>query len=203
MCNADESEPGTCKDRLLLYWDPHLLIEGMIIAAHALHAVHNYIYIRGEMMREYAVLAKAVEDAYAARLPRQEHLRHADRVPPHRAPRRRRVYLRRRDRAAQLARRPARPAAPQAAVPRGQGPVRQPDDRQQRRDPDERAVHHRQGRRVVQRARHGPLGRHAHRVRVGPRREARRVRAADGHHVPRRSSTRCAAASGRVARSRP
>jgi NADH-quinone oxidoreductase subunit F len=48
-----------------MYWDPHLLIEGMIISAHALRAVHNYIYIRGEMMREYAVLRKAVEDAYA------------------------------------------------------------------------------------------------------------------------------------------
>jgi NADH-quinone oxidoreductase subunit F len=65
VCNADESEPGTCKDRLLVYWDPHLLIEGMIIAAHALKAVHNYIYIRGEMMKEYAVLDKAVKDAYA------------------------------------------------------------------------------------------------------------------------------------------
>ncbi len=65
VCNADESEPGTCKDRLLIWWDPHLLIEGMIIAAHALKAVHNYIYIRGEMMKEYAVLQKAVDDAYA------------------------------------------------------------------------------------------------------------------------------------------
>jgi NADH-quinone oxidoreductase subunit F len=64
VCNADESEPGTCKDRELIYWDPHLLIEGMIIAAHALKAVHNYIYIRGEMMREYAVLQKAVGEAY-------------------------------------------------------------------------------------------------------------------------------------------
>jgi NADH-quinone oxidoreductase subunit F len=64
VCNADESEPGTCKDRLLVYWDPHLLIEGMIIAAHALKAVHNYIYIRGEMMKEYVVLQKAVDDAY-------------------------------------------------------------------------------------------------------------------------------------------
>jgi NADH-quinone oxidoreductase subunit F len=65
VCNADESEPGTCKDRELMYWDPHLLIEGMIISAHALRAVHNYIYIRGEMMREYVVLRKAVEEAYA------------------------------------------------------------------------------------------------------------------------------------------
>jgi NADH-quinone oxidoreductase subunit F len=65
VCNADESEPGTCKDRELMFWDPHLLIEGMIISAHALKAVHNYIYIRGEMMREYLVLQKAVSDAYA------------------------------------------------------------------------------------------------------------------------------------------
>jgi len=65
VCNADESEPGTCKDRELMYWDPHLLIEGMAIAAHALHSVHNYIYIRGEMMREYVVLQKAVDEAYA------------------------------------------------------------------------------------------------------------------------------------------
>jgi NADH-quinone oxidoreductase subunit F len=65
VCNADESEPGTCKDRELMFWDPHLLIEGMIIAAHALRAVHNYIYIRGEMMREYLVLQRAVADAYA------------------------------------------------------------------------------------------------------------------------------------------
>jgi len=65
VCNADESEPGTCKDRELMFWDPHLLIEGMVISAHALRAVHNYIYIRGEMMREYLVLQKAVEEAYA------------------------------------------------------------------------------------------------------------------------------------------
>jgi NADH-quinone oxidoreductase subunit F len=65
VCNADESEPGTCKDRELIYWDPHLLVEGMIISAFALKATHNYIYIRGEMMREYAVIAKAVDEAYA------------------------------------------------------------------------------------------------------------------------------------------
>ena len=61
VCNADESEPGTCKDRELMYWDPHGLIEGMIMAARALGSVHNFIYIRGEMMREYVVLQKAVE----------------------------------------------------------------------------------------------------------------------------------------------
>ncbi|MEZ4367633.1 MAG: NADH-ubiquinone oxidoreductase-F iron-sulfur binding region domain-containing protein [Kofleriaceae bacterium] len=65
VCNADESEPGTCKDRELIYWDPHLLVEGMIISAFALKATHNFIYIRGEMMREYRVIARAVEEAYA------------------------------------------------------------------------------------------------------------------------------------------
>ncbi len=65
VCNADESEPGTCKDREIMYWDPHLLIEGMVISAFALGAKHNYIYIRGEMMREFAVLQVAVEEAYA------------------------------------------------------------------------------------------------------------------------------------------
>jgi NADH-quinone oxidoreductase subunit F len=64
VCNADESEPGTCKDRELVYWDPHLLIEGMVMSAFALRATHNYIYIRGEMMREYRVLANALAAAY-------------------------------------------------------------------------------------------------------------------------------------------
>ncbi len=65
VCNCDESEPGTCKDRELVYWDPHQLIEGMIISAFAIGATgHNYIYIRGEMMREYAVLVTAIEEAY-------------------------------------------------------------------------------------------------------------------------------------------
>src|ERR1051326_7303340 len=48
VCNADESEPGTGKDRDLMRYDPHQLIEGMIIAAYALGAPNNYIYIRGE-----------------------------------------------------------------------------------------------------------------------------------------------------------
>ena len=64
VCNADESEPGTCKDRELLFWDPHLLIEGMILASYALGCRHAYIYIRGEMIREAAVLQQAVDEAY-------------------------------------------------------------------------------------------------------------------------------------------
>jgi len=65
VINADESEPGTFKDRHILYWDPHLLVEGMIIACRCLRVRSAYIYIRGEMVREYRVLEAAVEQAYA------------------------------------------------------------------------------------------------------------------------------------------
>lgn len=73
VCNADESEPGTCKDRELLYWDPHLLIEGMLIAAYALGARNAYIYIRGEMMREAVRLEHAVKQAYEKGFLGKEH----------------------------------------------------------------------------------------------------------------------------------
>ncbi len=64
-CNADESEPGTFKDRELMRWDPHQLIEGCLIGAFAIRAQHAYIYCRGEFFEASSVLAKAVEDAYA------------------------------------------------------------------------------------------------------------------------------------------
>ncbi len=66
VCNADESEPGTCKDRELLAFDPHLLIEGMAISSYALRCEHAYIYIRGEMMREAKIVQAAIDEAYAA-----------------------------------------------------------------------------------------------------------------------------------------
>jgi NADH-quinone oxidoreductase subunit F len=63
--NADESEPGTFKDRLLMERDPHLLIEGMILAAYAIQATRAYLYIRGEMHDVAHVLEDAVAQAYA------------------------------------------------------------------------------------------------------------------------------------------
>ncbi len=68
VVNADESEPGTCKDRELLATDPHLLLEGMMIASYALGCKHAYIYIRGEMMREAKIVQAAIDEAYAAGL---------------------------------------------------------------------------------------------------------------------------------------
>lgn len=64
VCNADESEPGTGKDRDLMRYDPHQLIEGMIIAAYALGARDNYIYIRGEYWFIKEILEKAIAQAY-------------------------------------------------------------------------------------------------------------------------------------------
>src|SRR6185295_17688463 len=66
LCNADESEPGTFKDRLLMERDPHLMIEGMAIACYALNCHLSYIYIRGEYEFVARVVEKALDEAYAA-----------------------------------------------------------------------------------------------------------------------------------------
>ena len=68
VVNADESEPGTCKDREIMRHDPHLLIEGCFVASYAMRAHHCYIYIRGEYIAERAALEAAIREAYEARL---------------------------------------------------------------------------------------------------------------------------------------
>jgi NADH-quinone oxidoreductase subunit F len=65
-CNADESEPGTFKDHVLMERNPHLLIEGCAIACYAIGAKVAYIYIRGEFFHVQEVLERAIEDAYKA-----------------------------------------------------------------------------------------------------------------------------------------
>ena len=66
VVNADESEPGTCKDRDILRHDPHKLVEGCLIAGFAMGAVAAYVYVRGEFFNEAAILQSAVDEAYAA-----------------------------------------------------------------------------------------------------------------------------------------
>ena len=66
VVNADESEPGTCKDMPLLLANPHSLIEGIIIGSYAIRANHSFIYLRGEVVHVYRRVQKAIEDAYAA-----------------------------------------------------------------------------------------------------------------------------------------
>ncbi len=68
VVNADESEPGTCKDRDILRHDPHKLIEGCLIASFAMGAHAAYIYIRGEFYNEYLHLQAAIDEAYEAGL---------------------------------------------------------------------------------------------------------------------------------------
>ena len=68
VINADESEPGSCKDREIIRHDPHKLIEGALVAGFAMRARAAYIYIRGEYIREAETLFAAVAEAYAAGL---------------------------------------------------------------------------------------------------------------------------------------
>ncbi len=68
VCNADETEPGTFKDRYLMEHLPHALIEGMIVSSFALGAKTSYIYIRGEMLYVYHIFEEAIAEAYEAGL---------------------------------------------------------------------------------------------------------------------------------------
>ncbi|SPR07301.1 NADH-quinone oxidoreductase subunit F [Orientia tsutsugamushi str. Gilliam] len=68
VVNADESEPGTCKDRDIIRYEPHKLIEGCLLAAYAIGAQTCYIYIRGEYYNEALILQNAIQEAYNARL---------------------------------------------------------------------------------------------------------------------------------------
>lgn len=64
VVNADEGEPGTCKDREIMRHDPHKLIEGCLIAGVAMGARAAYIYIRGEFYNEAVILQEAIHEAY-------------------------------------------------------------------------------------------------------------------------------------------
>jgi NADH-quinone oxidoreductase subunit F len=68
LCNADEGEPGTFKDRMMMERAPHQLIEGMIISAFAIGSKKSYIYVRGEYFYPISVLRKAIDEAYEAGL---------------------------------------------------------------------------------------------------------------------------------------
>jgi NADH dehydrogenase (ubiquinone) flavoprotein 1 len=62
VVNADEGEPGTCKDREIMRKDPHKLIEGCLVAGRAMNATAAYIYIRGEFYHETTVLERAIQE---------------------------------------------------------------------------------------------------------------------------------------------
>ena len=132
VVNADESEPGTCKDIPLMLATPHVLIEGSIIAAYAIRAHHAFIYVRGEVMPGAAAAAGRRRRGLRRRLPRRRHPRL--RLRPRAGDPRRggRLHLRRGDRTLGLAGGPAGTTAAAATLPSGIRTVRMPDSGQQR-----------------------------------------------------------------------
>lgn len=68
LCNADEGEPGTFKDKMMMEEAPHQLIEGMLISAYAIGSHKSYIYIRGEYTKAYKILVEALSEAYKSKL---------------------------------------------------------------------------------------------------------------------------------------
>ena len=141
-CNADESEPGTFKDHVLMERNPHLLFEGCLIGCWAIGAKVAYIYIRGEFFHVQQVMEAELAKAYAQGYVGKNILGRGfdcDIVDP---PRRRRLRSRRRDRADRIARRQARAAAHQAAVSGRRRALQQADRGQQRRDALQPAADH-------------------------------------------------------------
>ena len=171
--------------------DPHQLIEGCLIACYAAGLSQCFLYIRGEMAVAQERVADRAQRGLRSRLRRQEHPRQQLQRRHRAALGRRRVRRRRRDSADRKPRRQPRHAASEAPVlSGGHRPVRQADDRQQRRDARQPAVADARRRRGVHRDRHPDLARHAHGCGVGPREAARRVRDHQRHHDVPRSAVR-------------
>ena len=124
--NGDEGEPGTFKDRYYLERDPHRFIEGMLIAAWVVEAAEIYFYLRDEYPEVRLMLLEEIAKVEAAGLVAAH--------PDASAPRRRRLYLRRRIRDDRIDRGQARAAAPSPALRRAGRPVRPPDARAECRD---------------------------------------------------------------------
>ena len=204
VVNADEMEPGTFKDRLLLEGDPHQLIEGMIVGAYAIQARRRlhlpalglHSWPRGASRRRSP---RRTPQGYLG----QQHpgLRLQPRAAP--AHQRRPLHLRRGDRPAQRAGGQARQSPRQAALSAGRRPLGQAHGRQQRGDPLQRAAHRRPRRGVVPGAepRRDDGGTKIYGV-SGRVQAARALGAADGHDRCARSSRSMPAACATATASR-
>ena len=132
VVNADESEPGTCKDREIMRHDPHTLVEGCLVAGFAMGAHTAFIYVRGEFIRERERLQAAVDQAYEAKLIGKNNKNgwDFDIIVHHGAG----AYICGEETALlEVARRQEGHAAPEAAVPGKRRRLWLPDDGQQRR----------------------------------------------------------------------
>ena len=181
VCNADEGEPGTFKDRDIMVKLPHELIEAIVICG-LRHRRQPRLHLPA---RRVCSGGAALEQGAGSRPERKglsgrRHPRLGLRPDHHAAPRRRLVRVRRGDGAARIAGRQARHAAHQAALPGRRRPLWQADRHQQRRDAGQRAAHRHQRAGVVRRHRHAQEHRHTHLLRQRPRQPARQLRAAHG-----------------------
>ena len=147
-CNADESEPGTFKDRLLMQKNPHLLVEGCIIGAIAAGANKGFIFIRGEYELQADILDAAVAEAYDKGYLGERILGSATSSTSWSTGARAPTSGEETGLLDALEGKRGNPW-PEAALPREPGPLPGPDADQQRRDALQRAAHHREGRRVV------------------------------------------------------
>ena len=155
VVNADESEPGTCKDREIMRHDPHLLVEGCLIASFAMGANASYIYMRGEFIREREQLQAAIDQAYEAKLIGKDNINGwpFDIYVAHGAG----AYICGEETALLESLEGKKGhAAAEAAVPGQCRPLRLPDHRQQRRVDRGRAGHPAPRRGMVRRASAGP-----------------------------------------------
>ena len=177
--NADEGEPGTFKDRWILEYAPHLLLESMLIAAYALQVRHAFVYIRGEFDLPYRRLAAALEEAYAAGY-FGERILGTDFACDLVIYRGAGSYVCGEASALHhLDRGQARLSAQPPAAPDRARPVPAADRRQQRRDAFQHRVDHREWRRGVQESRHRQGAGHAAHLDLRPHRAPRRLRNRD------------------------
>ena len=185
VCNADESEPGTFKDRELLQKSPHMLIEGIVIAARGAGITRAFIYIRGEYEAQAKILDARDRAGDRRRLPRRPDPGQRHLARPRAPPRRRRLHLRRGDGAARLAGGQARQPAAEAAVPRDPGPLPRTDADQQRRDALDDAGDHPHGGRRVREAGRARIGGHEARLGLRACAPARQLRGRARHALAR------------------
>ncbi len=201
VCNADESEPGTFKDREIMRWTPHQLLEGCAIAAYAIGAERCYIYIRGEFTEPLKVMQQAIDEATSKGALGQNVFGSGKRIDMiiHRGAG---AYICGEETAMlnSIEGKRGNPAD-QAALPGAGRRVRDADHNQQRRDAGGGAPHHHAGRRVVQGSFPQQSQEHRHQAHFGVRAHpaAGQLRSHDGHpdegahlrHV-RRDATRAA-----------
>src|SRR5262249_4825436 len=178
--HPDESEPGTGKDRDLMRYDPHQMIEGMIIAAYALGARDNYIYIRGEYWHILEIMEKALAQAYKRGFLGENILGSGFDCNIYMHPGAG-AYICGEETALleSLEGKRGHPP-PKPAVPGRGRTVRRPDRGQQRRDAGRRAVDHPEGRRLVPPARDRKERGHEALHRQRTRQPSRQLRSPDG-----------------------